>query len=233
MVQGMGLSDKSPKKKESTTKPKETKKIPSRKKNQTKTKPSQRKQKDTPKKLQGNRGNKSSKGKIIIAFIVGVIGLIGVFIGYSYFSGGNDDVGTSIEDTYSSVPTHESAHDVDVIRSTASDHILHNPFSKAGLYEQMLSEGFNHELSSQVINELEVDWVEQAVLAGVRYMQYSAPEADESGLRDQLLYEGFTEEEVDEVVKELDIDELNQEYGPIEGDSGEPEIPESDKSDEE
>lgn len=202
----MGLGDKNNKKMSDKTKPKRSTKNVSKRVEQPK---ARKPKKKSPK--------KPNTGKIAIGFIIGVVVIIILFIGYSYFSGSegagdapvSDDPGVVVSDN-------PSSNDKEAIQLSANDHILHNPFSKVGLFEQLVSEGYYHELVTEVVDGMDVDWTEQAVAAGDRYIQYSAPEAKESGLRDQLAYEGFTESEIDDAVQSLDIDALNKEYGPQE-----------------
>ena len=66
-------------------------------------------------------------------------------------------------------------------------------FSKKGLVEQLKFEGFSTEDSSFAVNNIDVDWFEQAALKAENYLNFSA--FSRKGLIDQLIFEGFTEEE--------------------------------------
>ena len=218
MVQGMGLggSDNNQRRKKNENKT-ESKSRGSKTSKQS-NKPLSVK---SPKKRPQSKSNvkkKKNSGKLILGFMVLIILIIGVFIGVSYFLGGSENDLKSIEFNLENVdiPDNPSSTDVEVIRSTANDHMMFNPFSRAGLLEQMVIEGFNQDVTADVINELDINWMEKAVLAGERYVNYLAPDATEDGMVDQLTYEAFTPGEINHAIESLDLEFLNEFYSPNE-----------------
>jgi hypothetical protein len=78
-------------------------------------------------------------------------------------------------------------------REKAEQYLQFSAFSKSGLINQLLYEGFSKADSTYGVEALVVDWNEQAVKKGEEYLRYSAFSA--SGLMNQLVYEGFTKEQ--------------------------------------
>lgn len=76
-------------------------------------------------------------------------------------------------------------------------------FSKKGLKDQLLFEGFSEEEAAYAVDHCEADWKEQAVKKAEEYkalMDLSA-----GYLREQLAYEGFEEEEIDYAIGQLGL----------------------------
>lgn len=73
----------------------------------------------------------------------------------------------------------------------AQSYIDYSAFSPSGLIDQLVYEGFNEQQATNAVNQLSVDWVQQAVLMAESYLEYSS--FSRSGLIDQLIYEGFSE----------------------------------------
>lgn len=86
----------------------------------------------------------------------------------------------------------------------ANDYLKFTSFSKSGLIKQLEFEGFNEEDAAYAVNQLDVDWKEQAVYKAEDYLKFSA--FSKSGLIEQLRFEGFSEEEATYAVNQLDID---------------------------
>jgi hypothetical protein len=64
-------------------------------------------------------------------------------------------------------------------------------FSKKGLIEQLVYEGYDNATATLAVNSLTgVDWKQQAALSGASYLESQG--FSRSGLIDQLKYEGFT-----------------------------------------
>ena len=72
-------------------------------------------------------------------------------------------------------------------------------FSAKGLIKQLEFDGFSSEDASFAVNNIEVDWNEQAALKAKDYLDMMGFSAD--GLADQLEYEGFTEEQISYALK--------------------------------
>ena len=75
----------------------------------------------------------------------------------------------------------------------AEDYLGFTAFSKTGLIKQLEYEGYSNEDASFAIENIEVDWSEQAVKKAESYLDFTA--FSRQGLIDQLLYEGFTNEQ--------------------------------------
>lgn len=76
-------------------------------------------------------------------------------------------------------------------RSKASSYLRYSAFSRSGLIDQLLYEGFSQGDATYGVDALNVNWNEQAAKKAASYLRYSA--FSRSGLVDQLLYEGFTQ----------------------------------------
>jgi hypothetical protein len=66
-------------------------------------------------------------------------------------------------------------------------------FSRTGLIEQLVFEGFSSEASRSAVTDLDVDWYQQAALKAVQYLNSMG--FSRKGLIEQLMFEGFTREE--------------------------------------
>ena len=75
----------------------------------------------------------------------------------------------------------------------AESYLKYSAFSKKGLIDQLKFEGFSTEESTYAVNNVDVDWMEQAVLKAESYLKYSS--FSKKGLIDQLKFEGFTTEQ--------------------------------------
>ena len=72
----------------------------------------------------------------------------------------------------------------------AESYLRSQSFSRSGLIDQLLYEGFSTEDATWGVDRLSVDWNEQAAKKAKSYLQSQS--FSRSGLIDQLLYEGFT-----------------------------------------
>ncbi|MGG0788269.1 Ltp family lipoprotein [Peribacillus simplex] len=76
---------------------------------------------------------------------------------------------------------------------SAESYISMGGFSKKGLIEQLEYEGFSNEEASFAVENIDVDWKEQAEISAKTYMDMGG--FSHSGLIEQLTYEGFTSDE--------------------------------------
>ena len=76
----------------------------------------------------------------------------------------------------------------------ANDYLAFTSFSKSGLKDQLEFEGFSKESIDYAIENVSVDWKEQAAKKAEDYLKLSS--FSKQGLKDQLEFEGFTNEEV-------------------------------------
>jgi SOS response regulatory protein OraA/RecX len=85
---------------------------------------------------------------------------------------------------------------------SAEDYLNYSSFSKQGLYDQLLYEGFPEDAAQYAIDSVVTDWNQNALQTAVDYLDYSS--FSYPGLYDQLVYEGYTAEQaqyaVDNVV---------------------------------
>ena len=77
----------------------------------------------------------------------------------------------------------------------AKQYLKYMAFSKEGLVEQLVYEGFSEDDARYAVEHISVDWYEQARIKGASYLKYSAFSHIE--LVRQLIYEGFTDEEAE------------------------------------
>ena len=78
---------------------------------------------------------------------------------------------------------------------TARDYLDYTAFSRQGLIEQLEYEGYSIEDATWAVDNVTVDWNQQAALMARQYLDYTA--FSRQGLIDQLLYEGFTPEQAE------------------------------------
>lgn len=75
-------------------------------------------------------------------------------------------------------------------RSQAESYISTMAFSRSGLIEQLKFEGYSTADATYAVDNIDVDWYEQAVLKAEEYLDTMPMSA--SSLYDQLVFEGFT-----------------------------------------
>jgi hypothetical protein len=80
-------------------------------------------------------------------------------------------------------------------RRSAETYLSFSAFSKSGLIDQLLFEGFSQEEAEYGVEAQDVDWNEQAAKSAKTYLEISS--FSRQGLIDQLLFEGFSAEEAE------------------------------------
>jgi len=83
----------------------------------------------------------------------------------------------------------------------AKNYINSMAFSKKGLIEQLVFEGFSTEDATYAVNKINVDWKEQAVIAGNDYLDTMS--FSKGGLIEQLEFDGFSNEEATYAVNQI------------------------------
>jgi len=78
---------------------------------------------------------------------------------------------------------------------TAESYLDYSAFSRSGLVDQLVFEGFSVEDANWGVDRVIVDWNEQAAKSAKNYLEYTS--FSRSGLIDQLLFEGFTQEQAE------------------------------------
>lgn len=93
---------------------------------------------------------------------------------------------------------------------SAQSYLKFSAFSREGLIHQLSSEygdGYPEDVAEFVVEQLGIDWNEQAVKSAESYLKYSA--FSKEGLKEQLTSEygeQFTEDEADYAVNNIDVD---------------------------
>jgi len=80
-------------------------------------------------------------------------------------------------------------------REKAQQYLDYSAFSRQGLIDQLIYEGFSEADAEYGTDAINADWSEQAALKAKQYLDYSA--FSKKGLIDQLLYEGFTKKQAE------------------------------------
>lgn len=93
-------------------------------------------------------------------------------------------------------------------RLSAESYIAFSAFSRTGLIDQLLFEGFTQAEAEYGVDALGADWSEQAAKSADNYLSFSA--FSRSGLIDQLVFEGFTEAEAEFGVDAVGADWMEQ-----------------------
>ena len=111
---------------------------------------------------------------------------------------------TQVEDAENSnsSKTGETMSQANAVKQ-AESYLKSMPFSKSGLVDQLVFEGYPAEDASYAVDQIEVDWKEQAKLKAIDYldtMPFSRVE-----LIDQLVFEGFSVEEATYGVDQTDL----------------------------
>ena len=75
----------------------------------------------------------------------------------------------------------------------ASDYLRFMAFSRQGLINQLVFEGFSADVAATAVDSLNVDWFEEAAQMAESYLEYMA--FSRQGLIDQLVFEGFSIEQ--------------------------------------
>ena len=81
----------------------------------------------------------------------------------------------------------------------AKSYLEYTAFSKKGLKEQLIYEGFTEDEAKYGVKHCGADWNEQALKKAKSYLEFTA--FSKKGLKEQLIYDGFTEDEAKYGVK--------------------------------
>lgn len=85
----------------------------------------------------------------------------------------------------------------------AQDYLDYTAFSKSGLVDQLVYEGFSKKDAQFAADHLDVDWMEQAALKAKEYLDYTS--FSRKGLIAQLMYEGFTRKQAEHGAKAVGL----------------------------
>lgn len=78
---------------------------------------------------------------------------------------------------------------------SAESYLSFTSFSRQGLIDQLIYEGYSTEDATFAVDALEVDWNGQAALTAENYLSFTT--FSRQGLIDQLLFEGFSQAEAE------------------------------------
>lgn len=84
---------------------------------------------------------------------------------------------------------------------TANDYLDYSSFSKSGLKEQLIYEGYPDDAAQYAVDTVQTDWNQNAVQTAKDYLDYSS--FSDQGLYDQLIYDGYTEQEAQFAINNL------------------------------
>jgi len=84
---------------------------------------------------------------------------------------------------------------------SAQSYLKYSGFSEKGLEDQLDYEGYTSLEINYAINNVEVDWNEEAYESAESYLKYSSFSKQE--LHDQLEYEGFTESQIQYALEQV------------------------------
>lgn len=115
---------------------------------------------------------------------------------------------SSTEDEFSYSSEESSESMVSISReqrnalSTANDYLDYSGFSSSRLREQLEYEEFPQDAIDYAMDNIIVDWKEQALRSAESYDEYAS--MSDSRLYDQLIYEGFSDDEAQYAIDNLE-----------------------------
>lgn len=86
---------------------------------------------------------------------------------------------------------------------TANEYLSVLNFSKSGLANQLIHDGFTNEEANYAVDNLTIDWDEQAYETAQTYLQLISFDAWD--LEEQLMHDGFTEVQARNAVKKCGL----------------------------
>lgn len=87
---------------------------------------------------------------------------------------------------------------------SAQSYLSFTAFSRSGLIEQLEFEGYSNSDATWAVDNVTVDWSEQAIAMAESYLEYTA--FSRSGLIDQLTFEGFSNDHAVGAVDSITVD---------------------------
>lgn len=102
--------------------------------------------------------------------------------------------GGQVENAAPAAPERDLTQGQENALDQAESYLGFSSFSRPGLIKQLEFEGYSTEDATFAVDDLGVDWMEQAAKKAKEYMDTQSFSA--SGLQAQLEFEGFTPEEV-------------------------------------
>lgn len=120
----------------------------------------------------------------------------------------NLDEGNVIAETETIVVEEESSKEDEVPRElrnalkSAEAYVKILPFSKEGLYEQLIFEEYPVDAAQYAVDNLVTDWNANALKAAIQYQDIMPMSL--SGLYDQLIFEGYTTSQSQYAIDNLD-----------------------------
>ncbi|WP_106449688.1 Ltp family lipoprotein [Trichococcus alkaliphilus] len=84
---------------------------------------------------------------------------------------------------------------------SANDYLNFTSFSKSGLYDQLIYEGFPEDAVQYAVDNVVTDWNANALQTAIDYLDFSS--FSDQGLYDQLIYEGYSAEQAQYAIDNL------------------------------
>jgi uncharacterized lipoprotein YddW (UPF0748 family) len=78
---------------------------------------------------------------------------------------------------------------------SAESYLSFTSFSRQGLIDQLIYEGYSTEDATYAVDAISVDWNQQAALTAENYLSFTT--FSRQGLIDQLLFEGFSQSQAE------------------------------------
>ncbi|TNC16630.1 hypothetical protein FHE66_14750 [Georgenia sp. 311] len=100
-------------------------------------------------------------------------------------------------------PDQDATPDVHSAQRSAKAFLAAGPASRSGLIAQLEFEGYPVRDATWAVDQLDIDWEEEATRSATGYLQTMPFSRD--GLVDQLLSEGFTQEQAEHGVTEAGL----------------------------
>lgn len=103
--------------------------------------------------------------------------------------------------TESSIETPTVSREYTNALGSANDYLDYTSFSKTGLKEQLIYEGYPDDAAQYAVDNIQTDWNQNALQSAIAYLDYSS--FSDQGLIDQLVYEGYSQEEAQYAINNL------------------------------
>lgn len=106
-----------------------------------------------------------------------------------------------IEPVVAPAPVPEVSREFRNALGSANDYLNYTSFSKSGLYDQLVYEGFPEDAVQYAVDNVVTDWNANALQTAMDYLDYSS--FSDQGLYDQLIYEGYSAEQAQYAINNL------------------------------
>lgn len=111
------------------------------------------------------------------------------------------EVDESIESSEEDSTETELPREYENALNNAYSYLDYTSFSKPGLYDQLIYEGYPEDAAQYAVDNVNTDWKENALQTAINYLEYTS--FSDQGLYDQLIYEGYTSEQAQYAIDNL------------------------------